>query len=278
MIPSTPSLTDLDQEIQSVIRAAGRFARTEFDQFSFDAVKYKAENDPFTYVDVKTEEILKAGLEALLPGAGFTTEEAESEPSQNGWDWIIDPIDGTSNFVHGIPHFSISVGLAFQSEVQAGYVFQPVTAEMFHARRGQGAWLGDRPLKISDRSEMPIALVATGFPYADMGWRREWFALVSEVLDAAHGLRRFGSAALDLAAVAAGRLDAYFETSLKPWDVAAGSLIVTESGGTVTDFEGGNHYIYGGQLMASNGHLHPPLLELLHQFGATSFVVPASRS
>ncbi|MDP5171719.1 MAG: inositol monophosphatase [Bacteroidia bacterium] len=271
MSSSLPSVAALDSEIQSVIRTAGDFARQEFEVFNFDTVEYKAENDPFTYVDVRTEELLKEGLSQLIPGAGFTTEEAKSQATKNGWEWIIDPIDGTSNFTHGIPHFSISVGLAYQKKMMAGYVFQPVGEVMYHAQKGQGAWENERPLRISPRADLPYALVATGFPYSDMGWRREWVDLVVNVLDAAHGVRRFGSAALDLANVAAGRLDVFFEFNLKSWDVAAGSLLVQEAGGLVTDFQGGNDYIYGRQIVASNGHLHAPMLALLEHFTALVF-------
>lgn len=271
MSSSHPSVAEIDSEIQSVIRTAGDFARREFEVFNFDTVEYKAENDPFTYVDVKTEELLKVGLAQLIPGAGFTTEEAKSEVTQNGWEWIIDPIDGTSNFTHGIPYFSISVGLAFQRKVVAGYVYQPVGEVMYHAQKGKGAWENGQPLRISPRVDLPYALVATGFPYSDMGWRREWVDLVVNVLDAAHGVRRFGSAALDLANVAAGRLDVFFEFNLKSWDVAAGSLLVQEAGGLVTDFQGGNDYIYGRQIVASNGHLHKPMLALLEHFTALVF-------
>ncbi len=267
-MPSTPSLEDIDAEIQSIIRQAGVFARQEFEHFQDDDVQYKAENDPFTYVDVRTEELLVEGLSSLLPGAGFVTEEAASRPSQNGWNWIIDPIDGTSNFTHGVPHFCISVGLAQENVMQAGYILQPVGDCMYRCQKGKGAWEEDRPLRSSTRGAIQTALVATGFPYSDMGWRREWIQLLAEVMDATHGLRRFGSAALDLAYVAAGRLDAFFEFNLKPWDVAAGSLLVQEAGGNVTDFQGGNDYIYGRELLASNGLFHQELLQFLGTFRA----------
>ena len=138
-------------------------------------------------------------------------------------------------------------------------------------QKGGGAFEEDRPLKISQRNDLPFALVATGFPYSDMGWRKEWVNLVVQVMDAAHGVRRFGSAALDLAHVASGQLDVFFEFNLKPWDVAAGSLLVQEAGGIVTDFQGGNDYIYGRQLVSSNGFLHQPMLSLMEDFSNAMF-------
>ncbi len=270
------SPSDLDREARLVIRHAGAFARREFEIFDPAAVQYKAENDPFTYVDVQTEILLKEGLSGLIPGAGFTTEEMESEQSSNGWEWIIDPIDGTSNFTHGIPHFCISVGLAFRREMVAGFIFDPVQEKMYHTRLGAGAWEEDRRLRCSSRQELPLALVATGFPYSDMGWRRDWVELMVQILDAAHGIRRFGSAALDLVAVAAGRIDVFVEYNLKPWDVAAGALLVQEAGGVVSDFQGGNAYIYGRQLLATNSHLHSSMLSLMTKFPAPAVPGPAS--
>lgn len=268
MIHPSMSPSDLDREAQRVIRHAGAFARREFEVFDATAVRYKAQNDPFTYVDVQTEMLLKEGLLELIPGAGFTTEEMDSEQSTNGWEWIIDPIDGTSNFTHGIPHFCLSVGLAYQRRMVAGFIFDPVQEKMYHTRLGTGAWEEDRPLRCSPRQELPLALVATGFPYSDMGWRKDWVELMVHILDAAHGIRRFGSAALDLVAVAAGRIDVFVEYNLKPWDVAAGALLVQEAGGIVSDFQGGNAYIYGRQLLATNGHLHPSMLSLMTKFPA----------
>ena len=269
-----PSISALDTEIQSVIRAAGEFARKEFEVFDFDSVRYKAENDPFTYVDVTTEKLLMEGLEPLIPGAGFTIEEADSTKTANGWEWIIDPIDGTSNFTHGISHFCLSIGLAFQRKMVAGWIYHPVNGIMYHCEKGKGAWMEDQRLEISPRKDLQFSLVATGFPYSDMGWRKDWINLVVDVMDAAHGVRRFGSAALDLAHVAAGQLDVFFEFNLQPWDVAAGSLLVQEAGGTVTDFQGGNDYIYGRQMLASNGHLHQPMMELMQHFTAAMFPRP----
>lgn len=271
MSASSPAISALDEEIQSVIRAVGTFARKEFEVFDFSTVQYKAENDPFTHVDVATETMLMDGLRPLIPGAGFTTEEAASVPTTNGWEWVIDPIDGTSNFTHGIPHFCISVGLSFQREMVAGYIYHPVKELMYHCQKGTGAWEEDRKLAISTRGDLPYALVATGFPYSDMGWRREWVDLVVNVMDSAHGVRRFGSAALDLAHVASGQLDVFFEFNLKPWDVAAGSLLVQEAGGMVSDFQGGDDYIYGRQMIASNGLLHQPMLHLMQDFANAMF-------
>ncbi len=155
--------------------------------------------------------------------------------------------------------------------MKGGWIYHPVNGVMYHCLEGKGAWEEDHRLEISPRVDLLYALVATGFPYSDMGWRKNWISLVVDVMDAAHGVRRFGSAALDLAYVASGQLDVFFEFNLNPWDVAAGSLLVQEAGGIVSDFQGGNDYIYGRQLIATNGHLHQPMMALMQNFTSAMF-------
>ncbi|MEL6850264.1 MAG: inositol monophosphatase family protein [Bacteroidota bacterium] len=262
----TIELSDLHQPILQALKDTAVYVLEEFENFSYDAVQYKSENDPFTHVDVNTEKKLKAVLKPLIPGAGFTNEEGDDEASQNEWIWIIDPIDGTANFTHGIPYFSMVIALEKAGEVVMGYVYQPYYDHLFHAIKGQGAYLDGKEIRSSANESLDKGLVATGFPYANFAWREAYLELVLEMKVAAHGIRRLGSAALDLAYVATGRLDAFFEFDLKPWDVAAGSLIITEAGGKVTDFQGGNNYIYGRNIVASNGKVHPALLEIIQKY------------
>lgn len=253
---------NLDTSLQELLREVGTFIKTEFERFDYDSVQYKSENDPFTFVDVEAERRLRAGCEKLIPECGFITEELENSHTDREYVWIIDPIDGTSNFTHGMPHFCIALALQQHGETIMGYVYQPITEEMFHAEKGKGAFLNGTPIKRSERKEMKLGLATTGFPYAIEGWVRDYLDMVFEVMEATHGVRRFGSAALDLAAVASGRIDIYFETELKPWDAAAGALLVQEAGGKVTDLNGGDNYLYGRQLLATNGYLHDEMLEI----------------
>lgn len=260
----------LDTSIQALLREVGQFIQTEFERFTYDDVQYKGENDPFTFVDVEAERKLRAGCEQLLPGSGFITEELENSDVDSEYVWIIDPIDGTSNFTHGLPHFCTALALQQNGETIRGYVYQPITGEMFHAEKGGGAFLNGQPIRRSERKDLKLGLASTGFPYAIEAWVEDYLRLVYEIAQATHGLRRLGSAALDLAYVASGRLDAYFETGLKPWDAAAGALLVQEAGGTVTDMAGGDDYLYGQRILATNGYVHQELLQIMRKSPLTA--------
>ncbi|MEO0468262.1 MAG: inositol monophosphatase family protein [Bacteroidota bacterium] len=261
----TVDLVLVDEKVQHLIRRTGQFASAEFARFSYDQVEFKGRKDPFSYVDVTAEKMLKEGCKLILPGSGFVNEESENQPSENGFTWIIDPIDGTTNFTHGVPHYSISVALIFEDEAKLGYVYAPETQDMFRATKGKGAFLNDNPISVSQRTELIQALTGTGFPPMDRDQLEKILRTVVEIMDKTHAIRRMGSAALDLAAVACGRYDAFFEHNLKPWDVAAGMLLVREAGGTVSDFHGGDNYLYGRQILASNGHLHEALLQIIQK-------------
>jgi len=254
----------LDAPLIALLTETGSFAAEEFARFDHSQVQYKGENDPFSYVDVEADRRLREGCERLIPGAGFINEESENQVGSNEYRWIIDPIDGTSNFTHGIPHFCISLALQKAEETILGYVYQPVTGEMFRAEKGKGATLNGDRIDRSARS-LQEAIVATGFPYAVEDWVQDYLRMVYGIMQRTHGLRRLGSAALDLAYVAAGRLDAFFEFNLKPWDVAAGALIVQEAGGQVSDFQGGDRYVFGGEMVATNGYIHDDMLSIMAQ-------------
>ncbi|MEM6263809.1 MAG: inositol monophosphatase family protein [Bacteroidota bacterium] len=255
--------TELDAPLKQIIYEAGTFARKEFLNFSSNDIEYKGKNDLFSYVDVQTERILKDRCRELLPGSGFINEESENEPGTNGYQWIIDPIDGTTNFVHGVPFFSISLALYKGEEAHMGYVYHVMADELFWAIRGRGAFCNDQPIEVRSTPELAHAILATGFPFKDFSWADDYFQMLKIFMERSHGLRRIGSAALDLAFVAAGRFDGFFEYGLNPWDLAAGALLVTEAGGTVTDFDGGNSYVFGGQLISSNGRIHPEMQEVI---------------
>lgn len=254
------TLSQIDKPLRQLIRRTGQFAREEFHRFSFSDVRFKRERDPVSYVDINAEKMLKDGCNLLIPGSGFVNEESENTPSKNGWMWIIDPIDGTTNYTHGVPNFCISLALQYQGETQLGIIYAPILEEMYTARKGQGAFLNDQAIAVSERPHLSEALLSTGFPYANFPWRDQYLALIIALMDKAHGIRRMGSAALDLAFVAAGRFEAFFEYGLSPWDVAAGALIVQEAGGKVSDFNDEDDYLYNSQIVVSNGKIHQDLL------------------
>ncbi|MEO1450175.1 MAG: inositol monophosphatase family protein [Bacteroidota bacterium] len=260
-----PDLDTLDASLRELLHKTGAFARREFERFSFSDVVYKGENNPFTYVDVTAENMLRDGCAALIPGSGFVNEEGEDIPSQNGFTWIIDPIDGTANFTHGVPHYCISLALQDPEGMWLGYIYAPESGDLFHAVRGGGAFLQGKPIQVSEQAQMPTSLIATGFPYDDMGFRDRYLVLLNEVMQKSQGMRRMGSAALDLAYVASGRFEAFFEYNLNAWDVAAGALILQEAGGQVSDFNGGEDYLFGKQILATNGKIHTDLLEILQR-------------
>ncbi|WNJ16277.1 inositol monophosphatase family protein [Pontibacter sp. G13] len=259
------NLDQLDNELKSLLKQVGAYTKYEFERFSHSKIEYKGLNDPFTYVDVTTEQKLVARCKELIPGSGFINEEGDNVESTNGAVWIIDPIDGTTNFIHGIPHYAISLALEIEGELTLGYVYEPAHDQLFSARKGHGAFLNDRPIHVTDHSDLSKAVIATGFPYEDLPWRGAYVSAVSDIQAAAHGIRRMGSAALDLAFVAAGRYEGFFEYNLNPWDVAAGILLVHEAGGKVTDFQEKDRALYGKQLVASNGQVHGQILDILRK-------------
>ncbi len=260
-------LDQIEGPLNILIRDTGEFIRAEFRQFSFSQVQYKSQSNPVTHVDLQAEEKLKQACAKLIPGSGFLNEETAAEATTNGFTWIIDPIDGTTNFAHGIPHFSISLALEYESQIVLGFVYHVMAEEMFAARIGKGATLNGAPMQTSAIPQVSESVLATGFPYGNHPWLESFLDLVMQIMRQGQGLRRMGSAALDLAYVGAGRMEAFFERGLNPWDVAAGILIVQEAGGKVSDFSGGDGYIDGQQLFASNGHIHKEVLGIMQNVG-----------
>ena len=203
-------------------------------------------------------------LKKARPAYGFLLEEGgEIAGDDTSHRWIIDPIDGTTNFLHGIPNFCISIALERDGELVAGVVYQPLGDEMFHAEKGAGAFLNEHRLRVSARRKMEDCVLTTGIPFLGRPGHEVFLKELKAVMANVAGVRRFGSAALDLAYVAAGRCDGYWEAGIKPWDIAAGIVLVREAGGYVTDFAGSNRVLESGEVVAANDHLHQPLLRLL---------------
>jgi len=229
-------------------------------------VSIKGPGEFVSTADLKAERTLKNELTRARPGYGLLFEESgESTGSDSHHRWIVDPLDGTTNFLHGIPHFAISIGLERDGEIVAGIVYEPTRDEMFWAEKGAGAYLNDRRLRVSARRQLGEALIGTGIPFYGRGDHPRYIATLAAVMGATSGVRRLGAAALDLAYVAAGRYDGFWETGLFPWDLAAGLLLVREAGGFVSDLAGGQTMMQSGDVLAANDRLHLPLAALIRQ-------------
>lgn len=254
-----------------IAKKAGAFIRKERQNFNPKRVENKGFNDLVSYVDKEAEKIIVSGLKEIFPEAGYITEEGTVDQTQTPWKWIVDPLDGTTNFVHGVPVFSVSIALAHEGRIMLGVVYEVNLNECFYAYRGGGAYCNETPIRVSSAITLSESLIATGFPYHEGGKIDRYLELLKFLLLNSHGLRRLGSAAVDLCYVASGRVEAYMEYNLQSYDVAAGTLILEEAGGTVTDFSGGDNFIFGGEIIASNGNIHELLREKLKEiFSAKS--------
>jgi len=244
-----------------IARSAGKFMAEERKGFRVSMIETKGLHDLVSYVDKESEKQIIEQLTLLLPESGFIAEEGTSTKKGERYNWVIDPLDGTTNFIQGVPIYAVSIGLLDNDEMVLGVVYEVGLDECFYAWKGGGAYLNGDPIFVSERDDIHDALLATGFPYSNFDQLDEYLALLKWTMTEARGVRRLGSAATDLAYVACGRFDSFWEYDLKPWDVAAGSLIVKEAGGVVTDFNGGTNYLYGGEIIASNALLASLMLE-----------------
>ena len=234
-----------------ITRQTGLYIRSQRESAGIE-IESKGKNDFVTQFDKEAERRLIAGLEKILPESGFIAEESTSTKKGKRFNWIIDPIDGTTNFIHGLFPYAISVGLMEEDRMVAGVVYEAGLDECFYAWDGAPAMLNDKEIKVSQKPKVADSLIATGFPYTNFSLMEEFMLSLDFFMKNSHGMRRLGSAATDLAYLACGRFDAFYEYDLKPWDVAAGAFIVIQAGGKVADFSGGRNYIFGRQIMASN--------------------------
>lgn len=259
------NLGKIEQGVIDICREVGEFISQEGASFDLTRIEQKhVFNNLVSYVDKEAEKTLVKTLAKLLPHAGFITEEGTVEQAQqHEYNWIIDPLDGTTNFLHGVPLYAISIGLTRNETAILGVVYDVCQKQCYHAIENSPAFCDDRIIKVSAISSLSESLLATGFPYYHFDKREDYLDIINEFLNATHGIRRLGSAAIDLAYVACGRLEGFFEYNLHPWDVAAGTLIVQQAGGKVTDFTGGNTFLFGNQLCASNTLVHEEMIEVI---------------
>ncbi|QPH40421.1 inositol monophosphatase family protein [Pedobacter endophyticus] len=251
----------LCNKVISVVRLTGNFIRKESLQFDATKIEYKGLNDMVSYVDKTAEQKLVQNLEKLIPDAGFITEEKTISRTGKTFQWIIDPLDGTTNFIHGIPAYGISVALYEDNMPVIGVVYELNRGEMFYSYKGGNAFLNKKEIRVSVNPDLKSSLLATGFPYYQFDKQAQYLRLLEEMMQKTHGLRRIGAAAIDLVYTACGRFDAFFEYNLQQWDFAAGCFIVQQAGGEVYDFSGGNQYFDKREILATNGKLTAEILE-----------------
>ena len=251
--------------VRAAMKASRKLAR-DFGEVENLQVSQKGPADFVSAADRKSEEIIHQELELARPGYSFLMEESgASQGSDAQHRWIVDPLDGTTNFLHGIPLFCISIALERQGRLQAGVIYNPISDELFSAERGAGAFLNDRRIRVSARTRIADAVIATGIPHRGRGDHGEFLKQLASVMAITAGVRRCGAAALDLAWLAAGRFDGFWESGLSAWDVAAGALILREAGGFISDSAGGDQILDAGTIVAGNAAIHRHLLDLIER-------------
>ena len=241
-------------EVVDCAKTVGEFIRTERKTFSYTKVEIKRLNDLVSYVDKTSEKLLVDKLARIFPEAGFIVEE-NTKSELKDYNWIVDPLDGTTNFIHGIPCYAISIALEYKGEIIIGVVYEVAQNECFWAYKDGGAFLNGKEIYVSERKTLSDSLIATGFPIYNFSRLDNYINTLTYLMKNTHGIRRIGAAATDLCYLACGRVDAFFEYNLNPWDVAAGSLIVKEAGGTVCDFKLQQNWLFGKEIIATNNHL-----------------------
>lgn len=264
----SPRLSPAMQVLTTAVTKAGKRLLRDFGEVEQLQVSQKGPGDFVSQADLRAEETLRQELTKARPGWSFLMEESGAHGAAD-WEyrWVVDPLDGTTNFLHGIPHWCVSVGVekrlsADKTELVAGCVYNPAGDELFWAEKGMGAFLNDKRLRVSGRRNMLESVFATGIPFASVPRKPEFVAILNALMPQVAGIRRMGAAALDLCWTAAGRYEGYWELGIKPWDFAAGQVILREAGGTITDPDGGEPYP-AGNIVAGNATLHPRLREIV---------------
>ncbi len=267
-------------------RAAGSIINRAALDLEVLKIGSKGPNDFVTEIDQRAEAVIIETLLDAYPGHGILAEESGREHGSKDSEfiWIIDPLDGTTNFIHGFPFYAVSIALAHRNQVHQAVVYDPTRNDMFYASRGRGAFLNDRRLRVSKRTRLADALIGTGFPFRKGDNFKRYLKMFEEVMQNCAGLRRPGAAALDLCHVAAGNYDGFFETGLSPWDIAAGSLMITEAGGLIGNFTGEADYLYQREVVAGNPKVYGQLVQMLSPYTrvlkdeAEALAAPAARA
>jgi len=259
-------LQNITQQVIEIAKQAGDFIRQERKAFDPDKIEYKGLNDMVSYVDQTAERIIVEGLKKVLPESGFITEEKTTTIVGERYNWIIDPLDGTTNFIHGVPAYSVSIALKEYDELVAGVVYEINQDECFYAWKDAPAYLNGKEIHVSKNTTVSTSLIATGFPYYDFTKQAQYIELFTELMKSSHGLRRIGSAAVDLAYTACGRFDAFYEYNLNAWDVAAGIVIIKQAGGDIVNFNGGSEVLETRELLATNSKITGEMLTAIQKY------------
>ena len=253
----------LTQQTREIAVTVGDFIRKQKNNISPTIIEKKGIHDFVTYVDKTAEKKIVEDLSKILPESGFITEEKTSTKKGAIYNWIIDPLDGTTNYIHGLSPFAVSIALMEKNEIILGVVYEINLDECFYAYKGSKAFLNEKEINVTKTKKVDNSLIATGFPYYDYDKMDAFMQTLEFFMKNSHGLRRLGSAATDLVYVACGRFDAFYEYSLHAWDVAAGAFIVKQAGGKVCDFNGKNNYLFGKEIIASNSLIHNEFLSII---------------
>jgi myo-inositol-1(or 4)-monophosphatase len=246
-------------------RAAGDIIVRNMDRLDRLKVVTKQNNDFVSNVDHMSEQAIISTIQQAYPEHGILAEESGSQAESSEYQWIIDPLDGTTNYLHGFPQFAVSIALKHKNRLEVGVIYDPVSQELFTAMRGDGAKLNDKKIRVSNQKGLNNALLGTGFPYSDQSYLDTYLETMKALMQKTAGIRRPGSAALDLAWLAAGRIDGFWEFNLKAWDIAAGALIVREAGGIVSDFQNKDGYLQSGDIIAASPKVFPEMLKIIQE-------------
>ncbi len=252
-------------EVCELTKQVGLFISTEAKTFNQNVVEEKSFNQLVSYVDKTAEQKLVEGLKKILPNSGFITEEETITSEEKEFMWIIDPLDGTTNFIHQIPVYSISIGLTQNKKLVMGVVYEINRDELFYAWENSNAFMNGTAIYVKQNNQLSKSLLATGFPYYDFNIMQKYLDTLQVLMKETQGMRRMGSAAVDLAYVACGRFDGFFEYGLHAWDVAGGAFIVQQAGGKIADFSGSDDYIFGKEIIASSTNLFDPFFNVVNK-------------
>ena len=271
-IKTTATLMDyknICQQVQKIAKKAGLFIQTERSKLSEHDVETKSKASFVTYVDKQAEKLIVEALRKIIPDSGFIAEEGTASHSKEHYKWVVDPLDGTTNYIHGTPPYSVSIALMEGEEIVVGVIYEIKGDEIFYAWKGSPVYVDGKEATVSAHSEHGQVLIATGFPYYDFEKIDQYLKVLRYLMLNTRGIRRLGSAAIDLAYVAAGRFDGFYEHALHPWDVAAGAFLVKQAGGIVTDFSGQQNWLFGRQIVASGKNYFPNfILEIKKHLGS----------
>lgn len=259
------NLEILCTQVQELALEVGGFIFEERLKFTSEDIIHKGKADMVTYVDKTAEAKIVAALRELLPDSGFIAEEGTAQDNGEKYRWVIDPLDGTTNYIHGISPFAVSIALMENQEIVIGVIYEISLKEMFYAWKGSPAFLNGKEIHVSKAATTADSLIATGFPYYDFSKLDHYLEAMNFFMRNSHGMRRLGSAASDLAYVAAGRFEGFYEHALHPWDVAAGIIIIKQAGGKVCDFNGGDNYLFGGEMIACNANYFDEFYSIVHK-------------